>query len=36
MLGKLPENSSRELFRARLEDLINPQHEPALPATKID
>ncbi|MDR3326978.1 MAG: hypothetical protein LBT04_02415, partial [Prevotellaceae bacterium] len=36
MLGKLPENSSRELFRTRLEDLINPQHELALPAKKID
>jgi hypothetical protein len=30
MLGKLPKND-RELFRTRLEDLINPNHELALP-----
>jgi hypothetical protein len=36
MLGKLHENSSRELFRTRLEDLINPQHELALLAKKIE
>jgi len=29
MIGKLPENQ-RELFRTRLEDLINPNHELAL------
>jgi hypothetical protein len=34
MLGKLHENSSRELFRTRLEDLINPQHELAPLAKK--
>jgi IS5 family transposase len=35
MLGKLPENH-RELFRTRLEDLINPHHELALLANRID
>ena len=35
MLGKLQENE-RELFRTRLEDLINPNHELALLAKKID
>jgi len=35
MIGKLPQNE-RELFRTRLEDLINPNHELALLAKKID
>jgi IS5 family transposase len=35
MLGKLPANQ-RELFRTRLEDLINPNHELALLAKAID
>ena len=35
MLGKLQKND-RELFRTRLEDLINPHHELALLAKKID
>ena len=35
MLGKLQKNE-RELFRTRLEDLINPNHELALLAKKID
>ena len=35
MLGKLPENN-RELFRTRLEDLINPHHELALLSKAID
>jgi IS5 family transposase len=35
MLGKLQQNE-RELFRIRLEDLINPNHELALLAKKID
>jgi IS5 family transposase len=35
MLGKLQENH-RELFRTRLEDLINPHHELALLANRID
>jgi len=34
MLGKLPENQ-RELFRTRLEDLINPNHELAMLAKTI-
>ncbi|MDR1667065.1 MAG: hypothetical protein LBS03_05160 [Bacteroidales bacterium] len=34
MLGKLPVDDHRELFRTRLADLINPQHELALLATK--
>ena len=35
MLGKLPENE-RDLFRVRLEDMINPNHEIALLAKTID
>ena len=35
MLGKLQENQ-RELFRTRLEDLINPNHELALLSKAID
>ena len=35
MLGKLQENH-RELFRTRLEDLINPNHELALLAKSIE
>ena len=35
MLGKLQENQ-RELFRTRLEDLINPGHELAMLANSID
>ena len=35
MLGKLQENQ-RELFRTRLEDLINPNHELALLAKRVD
>ena len=35
MVGKLQKNE-RELFRTRLEDLINPNHELALLAKKID
>ena len=35
MLGKLQENQ-RELFRTRLEDLINPEHELAMLAKTID
>jgi len=35
MIGKLQQNE-RELFRTRLEDLINPHHELALLANKID
>ena len=35
MLGKLQENE-RELFRTRLEDLINPNHGLALLAKRID
>ena len=35
MTGKLQENE-RELFRTRLEDLINPRHELALLAKTID
>ena len=35
MIGKLPENQ-RELFRTRLEDLINPNHELALLSKQID
>ncbi|MDR2814664.1 MAG: hypothetical protein LBB79_08455 [Prevotellaceae bacterium] len=30
MTGKLPKDDHRELFRTRLTDLINPQHERAL------
>jgi IS5 family transposase len=36
MLGKLLVDNHRELFRTRLADLINPQHELALLATTID
>ena len=36
MLGKLPDKDQRELFRTRLEDLINPNHELVLLATAID
>jgi hypothetical protein len=36
MLGKLPVDDHRELFRTRLADLINPQHELALLANTID
>ncbi|MDR0296048.1 MAG: hypothetical protein LBH91_07730 [Prevotellaceae bacterium] len=35
MIGKLSENQ-RELFRTRLEDLINPRHELAMLAKSID
>ena len=35
MVGKLQKNE-RELFRTRLEDMINPHHELALLANKID
>jgi IS5 family transposase len=36
MLGKLPKNKERELFRTRLEDLIDPSHELVLLSNKID
>ena len=36
MLGKLADKNQRELFRTRLEDLINPNHELALLANAID
>jgi IS5 family transposase len=36
MLGKLPVDDHRELFRTRLEDLINPKHELALLSKTID
>jgi IS5 family transposase len=36
MLGKLPDRNQRELFRTRLDDLINPNHELALLANTID
>jgi IS5 family transposase len=36
MLGKLPENNQRDLFRTRLEDLINPDHELVLLSKTID
>lgn len=36
MLGKSPIDNHRELFRTRLEDLINPNHELALLAKTID
>ncbi|MDR2971211.1 MAG: IS5 family transposase [Bacteroidales bacterium] len=36
MTGKLPDKNQCELFRTRLEDLINPNHELALLANKID
>ncbi|MDR3366969.1 MAG: hypothetical protein LBO71_08405 [Prevotellaceae bacterium] len=35
MLGKLPLDDHRELFRTRLADLINPKHELALLADKV-
>jgi IS5 family transposase len=36
MLGKLPENKQRELFRPMLKDFINPRHELAMLADVID
>ena len=36
MLGKLQNRNERELFRTRLEDIINPNHELALLANTID
>jgi IS5 family transposase len=36
MIGKLQEKNQRELFRTRLEDMINPKHELALLAKTID
>jgi IS5 family transposase len=36
MIGKLPKDDHLELFRTRLADLINPQHELALLAGAID
>jgi len=36
MLGKLRDKNQRELFRTRLEDLINPNHELALLSNRID
>jgi hypothetical protein len=36
MLEKLPVDDHLELFRTRLEDLINPDHELALLSNKID
>jgi IS5 family transposase len=36
MTGKLPKDDHRELFRTRLADLINPQHELALLANTMD
>jgi IS5 family transposase len=36
MLGKLPDKNQRELFRTRLVDLINPRHELAMLADRID
>ncbi|MDR0754798.1 MAG: transposase [Prevotellaceae bacterium] len=36
MLGKLQEKNQRELFRTRLEDMINPNHELALLSKAID
>jgi hypothetical protein len=36
MIGKLPKDDHRELFRTRLADLINPQHELALLAHAIE
>ncbi|MDR1524843.1 MAG: transposase, partial [Tannerella sp.] len=36
MIRKLPSATSRDLFRTLLSDLINPKHEPALLANKID
>ncbi|MDR2119377.1 MAG: transposase [Tannerella sp.] len=36
MSGKLPVDDPRELFRTRLADLINPEHEFALSTNEID
>ncbi|MDR0754163.1 MAG: transposase [Prevotellaceae bacterium] len=36
MSGKLQEKNQRELFRIRLEDVINPNHELVLLAKSID
>ncbi|MCL2040853.1 MAG: hypothetical protein FWG84_02280 [Bacteroidales bacterium] len=36
MLGKLPDRNQREIFRTRLEDLIDPHHSLALLANAID
>jgi IS5 family transposase len=36
MTGKLQPDDQRDLFRTRLEDLINPNHELALLSKKID
>jgi IS5 family transposase len=36
MIKKVPSATNRDLFRTLLSDLINPKHEPALPADKID
>jgi len=36
MLGKLPNFNQQEIFRTRLEDLLNPNHELALLAKRID
>jgi IS5 family transposase len=36
MTGKLPKDDHWELFRTRLADLINPQHELALLVNAID
>ncbi|MDR2120653.1 MAG: hypothetical protein LBP64_07240 [Tannerella sp.] len=36
MSGKLPVDNHHELFRTRLPDLINPEHELALLSNKID
>jgi IS5 family transposase len=36
MIKQLPSTTSRDLFRTLLSDLINPKHELALLANKID
>jgi IS5 family transposase len=36
MLGKLPEITQRDIFRTVLKDFIDPQHELALLANKIN
>ena len=36
MIGKLQENSQRDLFRPMLKDFINPHHELVLLADAID
>ena len=36
MLGKLADKNQRDLFRTRLEDLIDPKHELALLTNAID